>query len=92
MAVGANVPVTVVSTLSDAGTVTFSSGDQVTLDSSASSVSGSLTANGTNFINGGGGSNIAVSSGGDLDRQCLDLRSPARPDVRLDRQPPVRGL
>ena len=32
MAVGGNVPVTVESTLSDAGTVTFSSGDQVTLD------------------------------------------------------------
>ncbi len=53
MAVGGNVPVTVVSTLSDAGNVTFSPGDQVTLDSSASSVSGNLTANGTNFINGG---------------------------------------
>ena len=56
MAVGPNVPVTVVSTLSDAGSVTFTSGDQVTLASSATSVSGSLTANGTNFINGGGGS------------------------------------
>ena len=40
------------STLSDAGAVTFSSGDQVTFVSSAISVSGSLTANGTTFING----------------------------------------
>ena len=35
----------------DAGKVTFASGDQVTLFDSASSVSGSLTANGTTFVN-----------------------------------------
>ena len=68
MAVGANVQVLLnsQSTLSDAGTVTFSSGDQVTLYYTALSVSGNLTANGTDFVNGGGGSNIAVNSGGDL--------------------------
>ena len=55
MAVGANVAVVVNSTLSDAGTATFSSGDQVTVDYNQEiSVSGGLTANGTTFINGGG--------------------------------------
>ena len=68
MTVGANVPAVELSesTLSDAGTVTFSSGDQLSLYSSTFSVSGSLTANGTNFVNGGGSSTIVVNSGGDL--------------------------
>ena len=48
MAVGANVPVSVDSTLSDAGAVTFSSGDQVTVGCDEEiAVSGSLTANST---------------------------------------------
>ena len=76
IAVGANVPVTVATTLSDAGNVTFTTGDQVTFDSSATSVSGSLTANDTNFINGGG-SNIVVNSGGELNagNSTFDLSS-----------------
>ena len=61
IAVGANVPILVESTLSDAGIVTFTTGDQVSFSGSASSVSGSLTANGTTFINDGG-SNITFTS------------------------------
>src|SRR5205814_464341 len=49
MAVGANVPVEVISTLSDAGAVSFSSGDAVSLLFAQISVSGGLTANGTTF-------------------------------------------
>ena len=57
------MPVVVDSTLSDAGTVTFSSGDQVTVDyNQAITVSGGLTANGTTFINGGGSANITFTS------------------------------
>ena len=52
MMVGPGVPITVVSALNDAGAVTFSTGDAVTLAESATSVSGSLTANGTTFTNG----------------------------------------
>ena len=68
MAVGPNVAVVADSgtTFSDAGAMTFSSGDQVTLASTSLSVSGGLTANGTTFINGGGGPNIIVKAGGDL--------------------------
>ncbi len=64
MAVGPNVMVLAnsESTLSDAGAMTFSSGDQVTLTFTAISVSGGLTANGTDFINGNGGSNITFGS------------------------------
>ena len=63
MTVGANVPPVQLSdsTLTDAGTVTFSAGDQLSLSSSVFSVSGSLTANGTNFLNTGGGSYITFS-------------------------------
>ena len=66
MTVGANVPPVQLSdsTLTDAGTVTFTSGDQLSLNSSVFSVSGSLTANGTNFLNTGGGSYITF----DFDR------------------------
>ena len=63
MAVGANVPVVVGSTLSDAGAVTLLQrrpGDTGRFSEFA--VSGSLTANGTNFINGGGDSNITFTS------------------------------
>ena len=49
--VKAGASVLVESALTDAGTVSFSSGDAVTFASSATSVSGSLTANGTTFIN-----------------------------------------
>ncbi len=66
MVVGTNVPVYVGSTFNDAGAVTFSSGDQVTVYYDWISVSGSLTATGANFINGGEGPYIAVNSGGDL--------------------------
>ena len=68
MTVGANVPPVVLSgsTLTDAGTVTFSAGNQLSMSSSVFSVSGSLTANGTNFLNTGGGSYMVVNSGGDL--------------------------
>ena len=41
--------------------MTFSSGDQVALDSTVLSVSGSLTANGTTFINTGDGSSITFA-------------------------------
>ena len=44
------------------GIVTFTTGDQVSFSGSASSVSGSLTANSTNFINDGGGSNLTFTS------------------------------
>ena len=43
-------------TLTDAETVTFSAGNQLSMSSSVFSVSGSLTAIGTNFLNTGGGS------------------------------------
>ena len=67
MAVGAGVPITVVSALNDAGAVSFSSGDAVTFASSPTSVSGSLTANGTTFTNECcGNSSIVLNSGGDL--------------------------
>ena len=46
--------------------MTFSNGDQVTFYYTSLNVSGSLTANGTNFANSGGSSNIAVNSGGHL--------------------------
>ena len=64
IAVGANVQVLLNSqtTFSDAGTMTFSSGDQVALYYTAPSVSGNLTANGTTFVNTGGGSNITFTS------------------------------
>src|SRR6185437_3828212 len=54
--VGANVPVTLNSqqTFSDAGNVTFSSGDQVTLYYTDLSVTGNLTANSTTFVQSGG--------------------------------------
>jgi hypothetical protein len=65
MVVAANVPVTGLSPLSFAGNVSFSSGDQVTLYNSPTSVSGNLTASGTTFKNGNGTS-IVVNSGGDL--------------------------
>ncbi len=83
MAVGPNVIVLAnsESTFSDAGAMTFSSGDQVTLTYTALSVSGSLTVNGTTFINGGSAV-IVVNSGGDLmasgstfSLQQLDLTS-----------------
>ena len=63
--------------------MTFSSGDQVTVVHPAISVSGSLTANGTDFINGGANSNITFT----LDRdpqwrhqhlQPADLSFPTR--------------
>ena len=67
MAVGANVPVSVDSTLSDAGAVTFSSGDQVTVGwDEEIAVSGSLTANSTTFIDGGNTANITFASSGTL--------------------------
>ena len=67
-------------TLSDAGAVTFSSGDQVTVYNTAISVSGSLTANGTNFINDGGAPSITFSfvrnaQWGQQQLQLADLRS-----------------
>ena len=64
MAVGANVTVVVdsESTFSDAGAMTFSSGDQVTLAATELSVSGTLTANGTQFINGDRGGNITFEA------------------------------
>ena len=43
MAVGANVPVMVVSTMSDAGAVTFGGGDVVSFSSSTLSDAGALT-------------------------------------------------
>ena len=49
--VGPGATVAVDSTLSDLGNVTFSTGDQVPLDESEISISGSLTASGTDFIN-----------------------------------------
>ena len=63
MTVGANVPPVQLSgsTLTDAGTVTFISGNQLSMSSSVFSVSGSLTANGTNFLNTGGGSYMTFS-------------------------------
>ena len=66
MTVGPNVTVWAESgtTFSDAGAMTFSSGDQVILYGTSLSVGGSLTANGTDFVNDGG--NIVVNSGGDL--------------------------
>ncbi len=66
MAVGANVPVLVESAVSDAGAVTFSSGDQVSVYNSQVSVSGSLTASGTDFINDGGAPSIAFASSATL--------------------------
>ena len=68
MTVGANVPPVVLSgsTLSDAGTVTFSAGNQLSMYGAVFSVSGSLTANGTSFVNTGDGSYMVVNSGGDL--------------------------
>ena len=95
MTVGANVPPIQLSssTLSDAGIVTFTSGDQLSLYYSTFSVSGSLTANGTNFLNTGGGSTIVVNSGGNLAASDSTFNvQQLEPDVRLDRQPPVCGL
>ena len=67
MAVGANVPVSVDSTLSDAGAVSFSSGDQVTVGwDEEIAVSGSLTANSTTFIDGGNTANITFASSATL--------------------------
>ena len=69
MAVGPNVTVWAESgaTFSDAGAMTFSSGDQVVLYNTSLSVGGSLTANGTDFVNDGGNVNFgsaATLSGG----------------------------
>ena len=68
LAVGPNVPgLTLGQTLSDAGTLTFSSGDLVTVDNPAQiAVSGSLSANGTTFNYNGGSVSVVVNSGGDL--------------------------
>ncbi len=62
MTVAANVPILTDSTLIDAGNVTFASGDQVNLADSATSVSGILTANGTNFINDAAARTITFTS------------------------------
>ena len=68
LAVGPNVPgLTLGQTLSDAGALTFSSGDVVTVDNPAQiAVSGSLSANGTTFNYNGGSASVVVNSGGDL--------------------------
>ena len=66
LAVGPNVPgLTLGQTLSDAGALTFSSGDIVTVDNPAQiAVSGSLSANGTTFNYNGGSANLNFTSTG----------------------------
>ena len=79
MAVGANVQVLLNSelTFSDAGTMTFSSGDQVTLYGTDLSVSGSLTANSTTFVADSANitfASTATLSGGTNTFNTADLR------------------
>ncbi len=64
MTVAANVPPVVLygSTLSDAGTVTFSAGNQLSMYGAVFSVSGNLTANDTSFVNTGDGSYMTFTS------------------------------
>ncbi len=68
MTVAANVSPVVLygSTLSDAGTVTFSAGNQLSMYGAVFSVSGNFTANDTSLVNTGDGSYMVVNSGGDL--------------------------
>ncbi len=66
LSVVAGASVLVESAVSDAGAVTFSSGDQVSVYNSQVSVSGSLTASGTDFINDGGAPSIAFASSATL--------------------------
>ena len=74
MTVGPNVTVVAnsQSTFSDAGAMTFSSGDQVTLYYTSLNVSGSLTANGVTFLNNNGEHH--VRPGRDTQRRRQRLR------------------
>ena len=80
VAVGANVPILFESTITDAGALTFASGDAVSLYYSAATVSGSMTANGATFTNTGGGSTItftpAAALGGGSDTYNIPLVVP----------------
>ena len=66
LAVGPNVPgLSLGQTLNDAGALTFSSGDVVTVDNPAQiAVSGSLSATGTTFNYNGGSANLNFTSTG----------------------------
>ena len=73
LVVGANVPVQIPpgETLTDDGTLSFASGDTLTLDGNCCSsaeivVAGTLTAAGTTFTGTDGGGSIVVNSGGQL--------------------------
>ena len=55
-----------VATLTDGGTLTFASGDKVSLNGAAIAVNGTMTATSDTFTNIGSGSYIAVNSGGEL--------------------------
>ena len=66
--VGPNVNVLIESTLgvNDGGALSFDTGDTVSLDSGVIAVNGTMSATDDTFTNKGGGSNIAVYSGGQL--------------------------
>ena len=67
LAVGPNVSVLIQSsTLTDGGSLTFGSGDKVSLNGGAIAVNGTMSATSDTFTNIGGGSYITVNSGGEL--------------------------
>ena len=97
---GANVPVQLPEgeTLTDDGTLSFASGDTLTLGAGCCSaaeivVAGTLTAAGTTFTGTGSSGTIVVNSGGQLNATSTTFSvNQACRGKRFNRQPSIRDV